>query len=269
MTLNQKSGTYLLTRRRVVVGIGAAGVLPWVGAQVAVASQAVNTAGRQRMLLARVTKTYCQVGRGIDTANSQRLLHDSVAQFDQALSRLRVAAPGTEIKETFNRLSTKWNDYKDLVVGSAAVKERVKPVLDGADELLVLANLGTLQLEQESGRATSKLTNVSGRQRMLTQQLAAYGFARNWALPAAQTQPIISKRQLEYTQAVAFLQGAKENTVEIKGQFNEIGNMWIFFETALTGSQTDRPKALDDLAVASELILKGYDDLTGLYARLA
>ena len=70
-------------------------------------------------------------------------------------------------------------------------------------------------------------------------------------------------------QAVAFLQGAKENTTEIKRQFNEIGNMWIFFDTALTGSQTDRPKALDNLAVASELILKGYDDLTGLYARLA
>lgn len=244
-------------------------VLPWAGAQVANASQAVNTAGRQRMLLARITKAYCQVGRGIDPATSQKLLNDSVAQFDLALSRLKVTAAGAEIKETFNRLSAKWNHYKDLVVGNAAAKERVKPVLDGAEDLLVLANFGTLQLVQDSGRAASKLTNVSGRQRMLTQQIAAYGFARNCALPAAQTQPVIAKRQQEYLQAVAFLQSAKENTAEIKRQSNEIGNMWVFFEVALTGTQADRPKALEDLATASELILKGYDDLTGLYARLA
>ena len=55
MISTQKAGASVLSRRRLVVAISAAGVLPWVGAEVAIASQVVNVAGRQRMLLARMT----------------------------------------------------------------------------------------------------------------------------------------------------------------------------------------------------------------------
>ncbi len=255
-------------RRKLLVGAMGLGVLPWVGAQVANASQAINVSGRQRMLSARTVKAYCQVGRGIDPVVSQKLLQDSVAQFDQALSQLRVFAPTAEIKDTFNRLSDKWRDYKDLAVGAVPAKERVKQVFDGADELVLLANLGTLQLEQESGRASAKLTNVCGRQRLLTQQIAAYGFARNWAMTPAQVQPLIAKRQQEYLQATALLEGSKDNTPAIKRQLGEVANMWVFFDSALASTQGDRAKPLDDLGTASELILKAYDELTKLYSAL-
>lgn len=269
MISTQKAGASVLSRRRLVVAISAAGVLPWVGAEVAIASQVVNVAGRQRMLLARMTKAYCEVGRNIDGVKSQKILNESVAQFDVGLSQLRVSAPSAEIKETYARLSAKWNNYKAVVIGSAIAKERVKPVFDGAEDLLVLANLGTLQLEQAAGKASSKLTNVCGRQRMLTQQTAAYVFARNWAFTAAEAQPQIAKRQQEYVQSLGFLQDAKENTSEIKRQLGYIGNMWVFFDVALAGTQNERPKSLEDMATASELILKEYENLTGLYARLA
>jgi Type IV pili methyl-accepting chemotaxis transducer N-term len=255
-------------RRKLVVGALGLGVLPWVGAQVANASQAINVSGRQRMLSARTVKAYCQLGRGIEPPVSQKLLQDSVAQFDQALSQLRVFAPNAEIKDTFNRLSDKWRDYKDLVVGAVPAKERVKQVFDSAEELVMLANLGTLQLEQESGRASAKLTNVCGRQRLLTQQIAAYGFARNWAMTPTQVQPLITKRQQEYLQATALLEGTKDNTPAIKRQLGEVANMWVFFESALTAAQVERVKTLEDLSVASELILKSYDDLTKLYSAL-
>ena len=45
--------------------------------------------------------------------------------------------------------------------------------------------------------------------------------------------------------------------------------MWVFFDVALAGTQNERPKSLEDMATASELILKEYENLTGLYARLA
>lgn len=253
-------------RKVVMVGVLGLGILPWVDAQVANASQAVNVSGRQRMLSARTAKAYCQLGRGIDPVGSQKLLLDSVAQFDQALSQLRVFSPTAEIKDTFNKLSDKWRDYKDLAIGSPPAKERVKAVFDGADELVMLANLGTLQLEQESGRVSAKLTNICGRQRLLTQQIAAYGFARNWAMTPAQTQPLIAKRQQEYLQAIATLESSKENTAAIKRQLLDVGNMWVFFESSLSATQGDRIKPLEDLSVASELILKTYDDLTKLYS---
>jgi hypothetical protein len=270
MAESNRFETRLMSRRRLALATLGLGTLPWVGAQVANASsQIINTSGRQRMLSARTAKAYCQLGRGIEPVVSQKLLLDSVAQFDQALSQLRVSAPTAEIKNTFAKLSDKWTNYKDLTIGASPAKERVKQVLEGAEELVGLANLGTLQWEQHAGRATAKLTNVCGRQRMLTQQIATFAFVRNWALPAAQVQPQIGKRQQEYLQAVATMQSAKENTPEIKRQLGEVANMWVFFEATVTSTQSDRPRALDDLATASELILKGYDELTKLYSALA
>ena len=258
-----------INRRKLTIGTLGLSVLPWVGAEVTTASQAVNMSGRQRMLSARTAKAYCQLGRGIEPAVSQKLLQDSVVQFDLALPQLRVFAPTAEIKDTLNRLTDKWRDYKDLTVGAAPAKERVKQVLDSADELVMLANLATLQFEQDSGRTSAKLTNICGRQRLLAQQIAAYGFARNWALTAAQAQPLIAKRQQEYLQATALLEGTKENTPAIKRQLVEAANMWAFFDSALTAAQGDRAKPLVNLSAASELILTAYDDLTRLYSALA
>lgn len=262
-------GKSAINRRQLIIGTVGLGVLPWVGAQVANASQVINLSGRQRMLSARTAKAYCQLGRGIEPVISQKLLQDSVAQFDQALSQLRVFAPTVEIKDTLNRLTDKWRDYKDLSVGATPAKERVKQVLDGADELVLLANLATLQLEQDSGRTSARLTNVCGRQRLLTQQIAAYGFARNWAMTAAQAQPLIARRQQEYLQATRLLEETKENTPAIKRQLAEAANMWVFFDLALNGAQGDRSKPLESLGVASELILTAYDDLTKLYSAVA
>jgi Type IV pili methyl-accepting chemotaxis transducer N-term len=268
VALEQRKIMINANRRKWVIGTALSGVLPWVGAQLANATEAVNLSGRQRMLSARTAKAYCQLGRGIDVPTSQKLLRDSVSQFDVALSQLRVFAPTAEIKASFKTLSEKWADYKDLIVGTAPAKERVAQVLSGSDELVALANTATAQLEKQSGRATSRLTNMCGRQRMLTQQIAAYSFARNWALPAAQTQPIITKNQKEYLEALTTLKTAPQTTPDIKRMLDSTGAMWVFFETAFNDVQGVRTRSLDDLSTASELILLAYDDLSLAYSRL-
>jgi hypothetical protein len=256
------------TRRKLMIGVTLSGALPWVGAQLANATEAVNLSGRQRMLSMRSAKAYCQLGRGVEVPTSQKLLRDSVSQFDLALSQLRVFAPTAEIKASFKTLSDKWGDYKDLVVGTAPAKERVVQVLGAAEELVALANVATAQLEKQSGRASSRLTNMCGRQRMLTQHIAAYSFARNWALSATQTQPVISKSQKEYLAAYTALKAAPETTPDIKRMLEGANAMWTFFEAAFSDVQGVRNKSLEDLSTASELILLAYDDLSLAFSRL-
>jgi hypothetical protein len=258
-----------ISRRSWIIGTTACGLMPFVCAEIASMGHAINAAGRQRMLAMRTVKAYLALGRGIEPERSTKLLQDSLAEYDLALTQLRVYSPTPEIKETYLKLSDRWRDSKDLLVGLAPTKPRAKQALDAAEELVSVADLATRQLEKLSPAIASKMVNVSGRQRLLTQRIAAYYFASDWALPAAQSQLQLGRARQEHDTASRVLEGNEGNNADVKRQLANVKNMWVFFDVATGTALTGNGKAASDLFGASELILKGYDDLTGLYAKLA
>ena len=72
--------TILLNRRTI---IAAAAGLPWLGAhaQVSDLGDAINKAGRQRMLSQRMGKAWLALVHGIETSNAQTVLDKSLALF--------------------------------------------------------------------------------------------------------------------------------------------------------------------------------------------
>jgi Type IV pili methyl-accepting chemotaxis transducer N-term len=259
-----------INRRSWVIGASACGLMPFVFAQIGNLGQAVNLSGRQRMLAMRTVKAYLTLGREIEPERSAKLLQASVADYDRALTQLRVYAPTPEIKDSFLKLSDKWRDAKDVLIGLAPSKSGAKNALEGAEELVSMADLATRQLEKLSGAAAAiKLVNVSGRQRLLTQRIAAYHFARDWALSDAQSRAQVARARGEHETALRALEASEANTVDIKRQLVGVKNMWVFFDVAIATAPSNAGKAASDLVSASELILQGYDDLTGLYAKLS
>ena len=141
-------------------------------AQISDVNSAINKAGRQRMLSQRMAKAYFQIGQQVDVERSKKVLDTSVALFDRQLVELKNYSPTPEIRETYQKLEKSWINYKDLLLGSAPAKEGGSKVLAFSEEVLALAQQGTVQLEKHAGSNAGHLVNVSGRQRMLS---AAYG----------------------------------------------------------------------------------------------
>jgi Type IV pili methyl-accepting chemotaxis transducer N-term len=234
-------------------------------------NDAINKAGRQRMLSQRVAKSYMAIGQKVQGETADKILTLSMALFDRQLIELKAFAPTPEVKATYAALEASWNEYKVALVGSAPGKTGAEHVIALSGKVLALANQGTVQLEGFSGKAVGKLVNMSGRQRMLSQRMAAYYLSASWGVQAAVSSAEMSKARDEFVKAHNLLKNAPEATPAIKSELQLAESQFTFFEIALTSL---RPGSGDlqsqgNVFTTSERILQVMDGVTGMYSKLA
>ncbi|MDO6385738.1 type IV pili methyl-accepting chemotaxis transducer N-terminal domain-containing protein [Uliginosibacterium sp. 31-12] len=266
------------TRRRVLFALGAlplaarALAAPQKPAEIGML-EAINQAGRQRMLSQRMAKLYAQQLRGVREADARGLLADSMALFDKQLQTLREFAArknAPELIQTYEQLATRWLDYR-RVVGTPASNDGLKTVAALNEQVLALANQGTLQLEALHGGSLGKLVNIAGRQRMLSQRMSKFYFFSVTGVNTPEVSKGLDAARKEFVAAMQTLKMAPENTKDTESWIKLAETQWMFFDDALRGNAKQHEQAYleNNVAVSSENILQVMDKLTGLYATLS
>lgn len=264
----------ILTRRNFLfglAGVGVAALLPTDSAWAAIAdsNEAINKAGRLRMLSQRIAKAYCQVGQGILPDKAARILTASQQLFRDHLAELKVYAPSAEIKATYAELEKLWDRYQTLTSGHPNL-EKARLIATLNEDVLRVAHQATSQLELHSGGNVGRLINIAGRQRMLSQRMAKFYMLRTWGIKSPEMEREAQLARREFVSALEVLSKAQENDASINAQLDLARMQWVFFDDALKHEDGGKEMLMhaSNVATTSERLLEVMDRVTGMYARL-
>lgn len=241
-----------------------------VHAQVTDLNDAINKAGRQRMLSQRASKAYLALAQKVETRTAQQVLDKSIVLFEKQLAELKAFAPSPAIRSTYDALDGAWGEFKRELTGPTAGKDEAARIVKLDAAVLALAHQGTTQYEAASGKSVGRLVNIAGRQRMLSQRMAKFYLAGAMQIDAAGSTAEIAKARAEFLAGLDTLRNAPEATAQIRQELVLADAQWMFFNRGLQrleGAGTS-PALMSDVFVTSENMLAIMDRVTGLYSDL-
>ncbi|MDL5034061.1 type IV pili methyl-accepting chemotaxis transducer N-terminal domain-containing protein [Pelomonas sp. APW6] len=261
----------LLRRRQCLLWMPALWFAGHVHAEVRDLPDAINKAGRLRMLSQRCAKAYLALGQKVRTEQAEKVLADSMALFDRHLVELRAYAHAAPIAKVYEQMDSSWSAFKPLLVGERPSAKGADAVMVAATQVLALAQQGTALLEQSSGKPVGRLVNLAGRQRMLSQRMAATYLGAAWGVQADGLARQLNQAREEFTQAQAVLKAAPETSAALRSELEMVDQQYVFFDAALRAlkpGNTDT-RSLSEVFTTSERILQLMDEVTAQFARLA
>eukprot|EP01030_Chromulinospumella_sphaerica_P020113 gene20113-20019_t len=136
--LNASAGALL-------AGAVGAPVVAW--AQVQDVNDAINKAGRQRMLSQRMAKAWLMLAHQADANPARQALAQSIKLFERQLAELKAYAPQADIRTTYTELEASWGAYKTVLTTAQPSKDAASSLLQADAKVLALAHQGTAQYE--------------------------------------------------------------------------------------------------------------------------
>jgi len=225
-------------------------------------AQAVNEAGRQRMLTQRMLKDYAMIGIGNTFGDPKADLQKVVAMFEDHLQGLTAFATDPETKKSLEEQRRLWEPIKKMLE-ETPTQERAAELQGKLDALLKAADTTTKLFAKQTGKKSGKIINISGRQRMLSQRMANLYMLKVWGMNDPKFKEKMTAAMKLFSDSLDLLMKSDLNTPEINKLLSRVKKNFMFFQI-MNKSQSKFIPSL--IYKKSNEILKDMNTVTGLYA---
>jgi len=198
-------------------------------------NEAVNEAGRQRMLTQNIMKNYTllTIKR---RSNVLKEYKKSIKTFEENLKELSKFTQKNHYKLNNDNIVKAWSKIKNILISERDSKEIENLVLE-LDNLLKISNKYVQDLVKESGTFSSHIINISGRQRMLSQKLASIYMLKAIGTPKSFYEPRLESTMSLFSESHMELSSLNENNEKIKDMLLEVETSFKYFEELTSNSE--------------------------------
>lgn len=271
-TLPQPVNFPSLWRLPRVAGSGYPGAAASVGRSRAWGSRsycdAINTAGRQRMLSQRMAKSWLMLERGWLLPRSRLVLKQSMALFDSQMRELDRQVIDAASSAACAELAALWPRYR-AVLDADPCQRGARELFGINEEVLGAAQELTRCFELADGTRKGRLVNLAGRERMLSQRMAKLFLFRQMGIKPAKCRSQLAEASSEFATALITLNSAARGRSAILGELESVAEHWSTLQStlALPDGADFAPTARKLFNVSEHLLLR-MDAAVDLYARL-
>lgn len=230
-------------------------------------ASAINKAGRQRMLSQRIVRCYVQIVENVSVPAARAQLEESLLVFDDQIADLKAFAAQSGIPDAVADVERHWITVRALALGTPSHAGALT-LRAAANLLLEAAERNTAAIVRLSAAPENRLVDLAGRQRMLSQRVAAHHVMLGMDVERPALQRAIEDDRAEFTRALGQLRAAPGNNAEVAAELEAVAEQWNRLQPmlGLKGGYMGNRAAVITLA---NTILNRMDRVTSIYQKAA
>jgi len=222
---------------------------------------AVDISGKQRMFTQRMLKDYAMIGMQNSFGSPDKDLKKIMGEFEDNLHALHDYTKNKKIKKSAKKVEALWLPIKKVLENSPT-KSEVAKLQESLELLLSASNETTGLFAKETGKASGKVVDMSGRQRMLSQRMASLYMLKVWGVDDDKFKEKMKDSMELFKSSLKELQKSEFNTDEINGLLTDVEKSFMFFEVMNKSSKVFIPSLIYK---KSNDILKNMNKATQCY----